>query len=208
MQGRYRRCASQQANALWAIMALGLYTPRCDQLVERLLYWQWPDGGWNCDKNPDAATSSLEETWLGLRGLPLYEKTHADSIVLSAAGRVAEVFLCRGLFRRRESREVIRPEFTKLHYPPYWHYDILGALKVMAETGYIDDPRCGEALDLLESKRLPDGGWPAELKYYKVSEDIKGGADLVDWGGVSKRRSNDWVTADALAVLVAAGRAP
>ena len=24
-------------------------------------------------------------------------------------------------------------------------------------------PRCADALDLLESKRLPDGGWPAEV---------------------------------------------
>jgi hypothetical protein len=47
MRGRYRRCASQQGNALRFLIALGLADSRCDALVERLLHWQWPDGGWN-----------------------------------------------------------------------------------------------------------------------------------------------------------------
>jgi len=76
----------------------------------------------------------------------------------------------------------------------------------MAETGHIRDPRCADALDLLESKQLPDGGWPAESRYYAVSKTIKLGNDFVDWGGTSSKRLNPWVTADALSVLVAAGR--
>jgi hypothetical protein len=79
---------------------------------------------------------------------------------------------------------------------------------------------------LLEQKQLPDGGWPAEGRYYSVSKEIKLNADYVDWGGVSKRKLNPWVTADgdsrkrlesvpwishfvmtfALSVLVRAGR--
>jgi hypothetical protein len=35
---------------------------------------------------------------------------------------------------------------------------------------------------------------------------IELGAEVVDWGGTSKRLSNPWVTADALSVLKAAGR--
>src|SRR5262245_22536012 len=100
----------------------------------------------------------------------------------------------------------MKTEFAKLHYPLYWHYDILFALKVMAETGHLDDPRCGPALDLLEQKQLPDGGWPAESRYYSVSNEIKMNADYVDWGGVSNKKLNPWVTADALSVLVKAGR--
>ena len=101
---------------------------------------------------------------------------------------------------------MIREEFTKLHYPTYWHYDILVGLRAMVESGFINDQRCSAALDLLESKRLDDGGWPAESKYYKVSNTIQLGADYVDWGGTSIRRMNEWVTADALSVLKAAGR--
>jgi hypothetical protein len=61
-------------------------------------------------------------------------------------------------------------------------------------------------LDLLESKRLPDGGFPAEKTYYRVTDRRTAGRCLVDWGGTSQRRMNEWVTADALSVLKAAGR--
>src|SRR6185503_12134248 len=124
----------------------------------------------------------------------------------AAAKKATSVFLERELFVGRANKKVIHPEFTYLHYPLYWHYDILSGLKALALVGVIDDPRCARALDLLESKRLPDGGWPAEKRYYKVSEEVELGADLVDWGGTSSRRLNEWVTADALGVLQAAGR--
>jgi len=58
---------------------------------------------------------------------------------------------------------------------------------------------------LLLSKRLPDGGWPAERKYYKSSDEIRLGNDYVDWGGTSRKKANPWVTADALYVLGAGG---
>ena len=207
MQGRYRRCASQQGNALFAIMALGLDDGRCATLVERLLHWRWPDGGWNCDKEPSAAKSSFTETLLPVRGLALYARMMGDVPAHKTVQRAVEVFLERRLFKRMSDGSVVREEFTKLHYPLYWHYDILGALKVMAESGHITDARCSDALDLLESKRLSDGGWPAESSYYKVTDSVQLGADVVDWGGTSKRVMNEWVTADALYVLRAAGRA-
>jgi hypothetical protein len=59
---------------------------------------------------------------------------------------------------------------------------------------------------LLESKRLADGGFPAEKKYYQVSEGRQNGRSLVDWGGTSKVRLNEFVTTDALYVLKQANR--
>ena len=206
MAGRHRRCASQQGNPLLSVIRLGLIDDRAPRLVERLLHWQWPDGGWNCDKDPIADTSSFMETLLPMRALAAWAAITGDTDARSAADRAAEVFLERGLYRRRSNRRVIRAEFTKLHYPLYWHYDILGGLKAMAELGRLDDPRCADALEELESKRLPDGGWPAESRYYKASQTIALGNDWVDWGGTSTRRMNPWVTADALSVLAAAGR--
>ena len=205
IQGRHRRCASQQANALWSILKLGLADERTPELAERLFHWQWPDGGWNCDKKPGASQSSFMESILPLRALALYGKVTGDATAQRAAERAAEVFLARRLFRRRADGSVIRPEFTCLHYPLYWHYDILHGLKVMAEAGFLHDPRCRDALALLAAKRLPDGGWPAERKYYKTSTEVALGNDHVDWGGTSVRRMNPWVTADALFVLRAAG---
>jgi hypothetical protein len=205
MQGRPRRCASQQANALWSILRLGLVNDQSHELVERLLHWQWPDGGWNCDKDPAACHSSFMESIIPIRALALYGKLMNDPPALQASARGVEIFLKRRLFLRARDGATMRKEFTLLHYPLYWHYDILHGLKVMAEVGFINDPRCAEALELLLSKRLPDGGWPAERKYYKPSRAIKQGYDYVDWGPSSSRKMNPWVTADALFVLRAAG---
>jgi hypothetical protein len=206
IRGRPRRCASQQGYALYYLLALGLADERAHDLAERLLHWQWPDGGWNCDKNPDAAKSTFIHTIHCMRALSLYARRLERPEAESAAERASEIFLTRRLFERRSDGAVMKAEFVKLHYPLYWHYDILFGLKVMMETGHLEDPRCGPALDLLEEKRLPDGGWPAESRYYSVSAAPKMNADSVDWGGTSQRKMNPWVTADALTVLARAGR--
>jgi hypothetical protein len=203
---RVRRCASQEGNALYYLLALGLDDERLDLLAQGLLEWQWPDGGWNCDKNPGAVNSSFHESLLPMRGLAWYARIRGDQEAARAVEQVAEIFLKRGMFRRQSDGEVIHPRFIQIHYPPFWHYDILCGLKVMAEAGCIRDPRCKEALDLLEGKQLPDGGWMAEGKYYRLSPSLKSQRELVQWGPVGRKRLNEFVTGDALGVLKAAGR--
>jgi hypothetical protein len=61
---------------------------------------------------------------------------------------------------------IIDPRFIQLHYPCY-RQDILFGLVVLAEAHRLDDQRCTEALHLLESKRLADGGLPAEHRYHR-----------------------------------------
>ncbi|MCE5258789.1 MAG: hypothetical protein LLG44_06955 [Chloroflexi bacterium] len=206
IDGRTRRCASQESNAAWSLMSLGLTDARVDTLIERLIGWQWPDGGWNCDKRPEAHNSSFHESLIPLRALALYAKLTGSRQAGLAAERAAEIFLKRRLFKRQSDGAIINDAFIRLHYPAYWHYDILAGLKVLAEAGFIDDPRCAEALDLLESKRLPDGGFPAEGKHYSTGASRGSGRSLVEWGQVSQRRMNPFVTADALYVLKCAGR--
>jgi hypothetical protein len=206
MQGRHRRCASQQGNLLYMLLKLGVQDTRLDELFNILVRWQWPDGGWNCDKNPDAQNSSFMETLLPLRGISLYAKTTGSTVARETAQRAAEIFLKRNLYKRQQTGATINQEFTFLHYPLYWHYDILGGLKVMAEAGFIKDTRCSAALDLLESKQLAKGGWPVEKSYYKTSNSLHLGADYVNWGATSKTKLNEWVTVDALYVLKEAGR--
>jgi len=125
-----------------------------------------------------------------------------------AAEQAAEVFLTRQLFKRRRDGQVINQRFIRLHYPLYWHYDILFGLKVMAEAGLIGDPRCAAALSLLESKRLPDGGFPAEETYARTNRPQLSGYSPVTWGGTSQKSMNPFVTADALYVLRMARRLP
>jgi len=201
MQGRYRAHASQQGNALRFLLTLELDDGRCTDLAERLRHWQWPDGGWNCDRDPRADTSSFFETLLPMRGL----WAHGTALSRRVAREAAEVLLRRRLAYRISTGALIRAEFVKLHSPLYWHYDILGGLKGMMELGLLDDPRCADGLDLLESMRVDDG-WPAHARYYRTSSDIAPHNDCVDWGGTSIRRANPWVSADALTVLRAAGR--
>jgi hypothetical protein len=206
MQGRYRRCASQQGNALYSLTTLGIADERAASLAERLLHWQWPDGGWNCDRDPAADTSSFMETLLPMLGLAAYARAKNDRAASKAVKKASEVFLRRKLFKRVSDGKVIHKEFVALHYPLYWHYDVLHGLKAMVQIGRIRDPRCADALELLEKKRLPDGGWPAEKRYYKVSpRAMAANSDYVDWGGTAAKRMNEWVTVDALAVLRAAG---
>jgi hypothetical protein len=209
--GRHRRCGSIPGNALFAASRLGLAGDCASRLAALLTRWQWPEGGWNCDPRPEASSPSFMETLVPMRALVAYASTAgspaARSAAASAAHRAAEVFLERRLFRRRTTGEVISKEFVTLHYPLYWHYDVLGGLVGLAEAGRLADPRCADALDLLESKRLPDGGWPAEARYYRqVGPTVGSSGSYVDWGGVDRHRANPWVTADALWVLTAAGR--
>ncbi len=211
IQGRYRRCGSQQGNALYSITRLGLADNRSDGLAERLLHWQWPDGGWNCDRKPSADISSFNETMLPMLGLAAHAERAGDDVARQAALKASEVFLCRRLFKRRRDGTVISPHWLRPKHPRYWHYDMLGGLVAMAEMGLIADPRCTDALDLLERKELPGGGWAAEGRFYKVSPNMDtstrfGSTSPVGWGGSAKGRMNEWITADALFVLHAAGR--
>jgi hypothetical protein len=211
IRGLYRRCASQQGNALLSLTRLGLAERGCERLAERLLHWQWPDGGWNCDRNPSADTSSFMESLLPMRGLFAHAERTGDKPARAAAMRAAEIFLTRRIFKRRSDGKVIHPNFLMVHYPLYWHYDLLGGLVAMAEMGLIKDPRCADALDLLERKELPKGGWAAGGRFYRVSPKLDfsppfGSVSLVDWGGSGPNRMNQWASADALYVLRAAGR--
>jgi hypothetical protein len=201
ISGCTRRCASQEANALFYLLSLGLADDRTEELSRRLLSWQWPDGGWNCDKKPEAENSSFFESLIPLRGLALHTKLTKNKNSKEAAKHAAEVFLKRRCYKRQQDGSIIMDDFVKLHYPCYWHYDILFGLKVLAEAGFVKDKRCQDALNLLESKRLSDGGFPAEKRYYRLANGRVSGRSLVDWGGVSKRKMNEFVTADALFVL-------
>ncbi len=202
---RPRIHGSMEGNAVWSQLILDLFNSNTGKLVERLVSMQWPDGGWNCDGNPRALNSSFMETALPLRALSLHGRLKRSSSSKSASKRAAEVFLKRRMYKRAKTGSTIIRDFVKLHYPLYWHYDVLHGLKIIAEAGFIKDARCEDALDLLETKQLKNGGFPAESKYYRVSKN-RGGRSLVDWGPVSPKTMNEFVTVDALTVLKEAGR--
>jgi hypothetical protein len=124
INGRVRRCGSQEGNALAVCSRLGLTAdPRVQYLAESLIAWQWPDGGWNCDKKPSANHSSFYESLSPMWGLIEYHRATGDEAALQAAQHTAKMFLNHRLFHSTTTGGVIDPEWLA-HYPPYWHYDI------------------------------------------------------------------------------------
>ena len=208
---RPRRCASMEGNAIWSQLALGIVDEqRVPLLVDRLVAFQWPDGGWNCDKRPGARTSSVQETLLPLRGLFHWHRATVDPSAMRAAKRAAEFLLARRLLWRKKDGALIKPEWggpvDRIHYPIRF-YDVLSALLVMAEMGLVRDRRCRDALDLLEGKRLADGTFPVEWTNVTKADRIQSRGTFADWGNLGRKRGNPLVTVDALYVLGQAGRA-
>lgn len=203
--GRSRRCGSQHGGALLAITRLGIDDGRGATLATRLATWQWPDGGWNCDRASAAAMSSVNETLLPMRGLHAYGDATGDAAAHAAARAAAEVVLERRVaWRRRSPGEPIAPDVLKLHHPVYWHYDVLAGLIGLVGLGLVGDPRCRDAIHHLASLRRDDGQWSASGRYWRVAADGSN-VESVSWGVVSSRAANEWVTVDALVVLRAAG---
>ena len=209
IDGRYRRCASQEGNALAVCSKLGLAEdPRVMRLAESLVGWQWADGGWNCDRNPEADHSSVNESLSTLWGLVEYHRATGDREFLKRVENASEFFLRHHLFRSDHTGKIIHPSMIKLHYPLYWHCDILQELVILSRAGKLDDPRTKEALDLVEKKRASDGLWHPEDYYWnlkrKVSAKVQASnVEIVDWG---RRGPNPFITLNALRVLKSSGR--
>jgi len=172
---------------------------------------QWHDGGWNCDDRVETHHSSFYESLSPLWGLIEYHRAMGDKDSLKSAKKAREFFLRHRLFRSEKTGEVINPNWLKLHYPLYWHYDILQALRILSLLDKLKDPRVNEALDILESKRLRDGRWrPGGYYWYPGGrvrimgkERILSNIDVVDWGHGGPNRM---ITLNALRVLKSAGR--
>ena len=221
INGLYRRCASQEGNALAVCSRLGLAKdPRVRRLAESLIEWQWPDGGWNCDRREEASHSSFNESLSTLWGLVEYYRATGEKSVAESVDRASEFFLKHRIFRSCRTGEVRQPEtfhskvyrsihsFTDLHYPLYWHYDILQALTILHRAGKLGDPRTQEAIDLVESKSGDDGRWRPEGYYWSIRRKTRtkidvSNVEIVDWG---RRGPNEFITLNAVRVLKAAGR--
>ena len=155
-----RRHASIEGNAVFAFSRLGFaHDPNTRRLAEALIEWQWPDGGWNCDRHRTAHRSSFHESVTPALGLAAYAHQTGDASALAAALRTAELLLQHRLFRIHGTGGPIHPSWTKLHYPPYWHYDVLQGLRLLRGVDRLDDPRASDALDLLVSSCRRDGSF-------------------------------------------------
>lgn len=196
--------ASMEGNALAVASRLGRGNdPRARLLAERLVEWQWPDGGWNCDRGASGRRSSFHETLCTIWGLHEHASATGDASAAAAAQRGAELLLEHRLFRRHGTGEPIHGMWVKLRYPAYWHYGILQALHVLRRMGLAADPRASDALDIVAERRGADGTWTADGYWWSPPGSGKYGPEVVDWG---RRQPNPMLTLNALRVLKAAGR--
>lgn len=146
------------------IVALGGYFGEdVHGIVTRLLGEQLDDGGWNCEAENGSVRSSFHTTICVLEGLLEHERATGGSPESKAARRRGEEYLLeRVLFRRLSTGEIIEPDWLRFSFPTWWHYDVLWALDYFRAAGNAPDPRQAEAVELLRSKRRPDGTWLLE----------------------------------------------
>lgn len=144
--------------------------PRVDRLTGHLIDAQMADGGWNCrfTGEPGGAThGSFHTTISTLEALLEYERFRpersAEARAAQARGR--EFLLIHRLYRSHRTGEVAKAAFTRLAFPPQWHFDLLRGLDYFRACGAGYDDRLADPLALLEKKRTKDGHWLLENVY-------------------------------------------
>lgn len=60
----------------------------------------------------------------------------------------------------------MKREFTRLSFPPRWHYDILRALDYFQAVNAPRDERLSEAVEIVRGRAGEDGRWPLEYTYH------------------------------------------
>lgn len=144
-------------------------------IVDRLLEERLDDGGWNCEAEFGSVRSSIDTTINVLDGLLEFELATGRADVKAARRSGEEYLLERRLFRRRSSGEVVDRAYLDFAFPHYWHYDVLRALDYFRRAGASAEPRMSEAVDLVRSKKQPDGKWLLDrIHLGAVHFDIEG----------------------------------
>jgi hypothetical protein len=138
-------------------------------IVDFLLGQRLADGGFNCQANRSGARhSSMHTTISVFEGATEYERCgyrHRLAELMDARATCAEFLLRHRLYRSERTGQPITPEFTRLHHPPRWHFDVLRGLDALADAGVRYDARMDDALDVLLRRRRADGRWAANSPY-------------------------------------------
>jgi hypothetical protein len=146
--------------------------PRAQSMFEFLVRTQLPDGGWNCEFGEwgvkvkhSSFMSTIEPLWaFSALDRSLWPKGSKEVV-----DRAAEFMLLHWLHKSDRTGKVINEEWTKLHFPLFYYYDILHGLRVLTDLGYGSDGRVSEALQLIKQKQLSDGTWPMESSYINAN---------------------------------------
>jgi len=166
-----------------------------EPIVQRILAERLDDGGWNCEVENGSVRSSFDTSINVLDGLLEFERATGGSAEVHTARRSGEEYLLeRGLFRRKSTGEVVRPSYLEFAFPHYWIYDVLRALDYFRRSGANPDPRMAEAVEVVQSKRQPDGRWLLDrIHPGQVYFDLEGGVGTPSrWNTLRALRVLDW----------------
>ncbi len=169
--------------------------------VSRLVAWfpehRLADGGWNCQaEEGNSVRSSFHSTLNALCGMLAYERISGDASLRETRRLGEEYLLERRLMNRASTGEVVDNFVTHFTFPNRHVYSALAALDYFRDaamlTGAVPDERVSDAVDLVRSKRQPDGAW---LQEYRLA-----GRTWVDVDAPAGERSK-WLTLIGARVL-------
>ena len=153
--GEVEPCINGRTVAIGAYFGMDV-----DGIVTRLVGEQLTDGGWNCEAENGSVRSSFHSTICVLEGLLEHERaTGGSAESVAARHRGEEYLLCRRLFLRLSTGRPVDPTWLRFSFPTWWHYDVLRALDYFRLAAPQPDPRLADAIELVRSKRTPDGTW-------------------------------------------------
>ena len=138
-------------------------------VLDFLLRQRMPDGGFNCRFNRAGARHSSVHTTLSvLEGVTEYRRSghgHRSDELATVHSDAVELLLRHHLYRSERTGRPMDAEFTRLHHPSRWHFDVLRCLDAFADAGVPYDPRMDDAIAVVEGRRREDGRWPANRAY-------------------------------------------
>lgn len=168
---RYPRSETCISSMVLAVLGWFQYEdPRVDRLADHVMEQQMADGGWNCQAMPGysgATHGSFHTTISALEGLLEYQRFRPEraGAACRAQARGREFLLAHRLFRSHRTGQTVKPNMTRLSFPPHWHYDVLRGLDYFRACGAAGDERLSDAVALLEKKRTAEGRWLLENTY-------------------------------------------
>jgi len=171
-----------------------------EPIVERILGERMDDGGWNCEAENGSVRSSIDTTINVLDGLLEYERATGGSPEAQEARRSGEEYLLeRRLHRRKSTGEVVDSAYLEFAFPYYWHYDVLRVLDYFRRAVARPDPRMAEAVEIVRSRRQPDGRWLLDrIHPGRVHFDIESPVgEPSRWNTLRALRVLDWWDAAA-----------
>jgi hypothetical protein len=163
-------------------------------IVERILGERLADGGWNCEAENGSVRSSFHTTIDVLDGLLEFERATGASTAVREARRGGEEYLLeRSLFRRKSTGEVADPTYLDFAFPYYWRYDLLRALDYFRGSGVDPESRMAEAVEVVRSKRQPDGRWLLDrIHSGRVHFELEGVGAPSRWNTLRALRVLHW----------------